>query len=117
MGPGCVESRPDAMILLFESADGSGGCRALWRVLTGAKARFSHPCLTTTWARTIRFVRLTLLSMGSILAGLALVGLYRWNKGGLAIIRRRCSRYTFMAISIASHRADGLSVSASAISS
>ncbi len=29
----------------------------------------------------------------------------RWRKGGPVIIRRRCSRYTFMAISIASHRA------------
>ena len=35
------------------------------------------------------------------------------NKGGLAI----CSRYTFMAISIAFRRADGLSVNASVISS
>jgi transposase len=43
---------------LFESADGSGECRALWRGLTGAKAHFSHPCLTTTLPTTIRFVRL-----------------------------------------------------------
>ena len=37
--------------------------------------------------------------------GKALVGLSRWREGGPAIIRRRCSRFTFMAISIASHRA------------
>jgi hypothetical protein len=41
----------------------------------------------------------------------------RWQKGGPAIIRRRCSRFTFMAISIASHRAAALSANASAISS
>jgi hypothetical protein len=34
-----------------------------------------------------------------------------------AIIRRRCSRYTFMAISIAFRRADALSANASATSS
>jgi hypothetical protein len=39
------------------------------------------------------------------------------DKGGLAIIWRRCSRYTFMATSIGFRRAAGLSVSASAISS
>src|ERR1700680_3704725 len=105
------------MILLFESVGGSDGCRALWGGLTGAKDNFSHPCLTTTWSKTIPFVRLTLSSMASILAGLALVGLCRWNKGVLAIIRQRCSRYTFMATSIAFLRADGLSVSASVISS
>ena len=33
-----------------------------------------------------------------------------------AIVRQRCSRYTFMAISIAFRRADALSVSASVIS-
>ena len=36
------------------------------------------------------------------------------EKGDLAIIRRRCSRYTFMAISIAFRRAGGLSGNASA---
>ena len=49
------------------------------------------------------------------LASLALVGLRRWKKGVPAIIRQRCSRYTFMAISIAFRRADALSVSASVI--
>jgi len=34
-----------------------------------------------------------------ILISLALVGLSRWKKGGPPIIRRRCSRYTFTAIS------------------
>jgi hypothetical protein len=34
----------------------------------------------------------------------ALVGLSRWKEGGRAIVQRRCSRYTFMAISIASSR-------------
>ena len=43
--------------------------------------------------------------------------LSRWNKGGLAIIRRPCSRYTFMAISIAFRRAAALSANASATSS
>jgi transposase len=52
-----------------------------------------------------------------ILAGLALVGLRRWKEGGPAIIRRRCSRYTFMAISIAFRRAAALSANASATSS
>jgi Transposase and inactivated derivatives len=53
------------------------------------------------------------LDLGKL--GFSRVG--RWNKGGPAIIRRRCSRYTFMAISIAFRRADALSVSASVISS
>jgi len=39
------------------------------------------------------------------------------EQGGLAMIRRRCSRYTFMAISIGFRRAAGLSGSASVISS
>ena len=39
------------------------------------------------------------------------------ERGGPAIIRRHCSRYTFMAISIASHRAVAWSASASATSS
>jgi hypothetical protein len=39
------------------------------------------------------------------------------EQGRLAIIRRRCSRYISMAISIAFRRADALSVSACAISS
>ena len=39
------------------------------------------------------------------------------NKGGLAMIRRRCSRHTFMAISIGFRRADALSANASVISS
>ena len=56
-------------------------------------------------AETIWFGRLTLSLMALILASLALVGLRRWKEVGPAIIRRRCSRYTFMAISIASHRA------------
>ena len=38
-GPGCVKSRSAAMIL-FESADGSDGCQALRKGLTGAKAHF-----------------------------------------------------------------------------
>ena len=38
-------------------------------------------------------------------------------EGGLAIIRRPCSRYTFMAISIAFRRAAALSANASATSS
>ena len=54
---------------------------------------------------------------GLELGKLGLVGLRRWKKGGPAIIRRRFSRYTFMAISTAFHRADALSVSASVISS
>ena len=66
-------------------------------------------------ARTIWFVRLTLSLKVLILASLALVGLRRWKKGVPAIIRQRCSRYTFMAISIAFRRADALSVSASVI--
>src|SRR5208282_4886859 len=116
-GPGCVKSRTVCYDSFFESAVGSDGCQALWKGLTGAKAHFSQPRLTTTWARTIQFVRLTLSLLVSILASLALVVLRRWNKGGLAMIRRRCSRYTSMATSIASHRADALSASASAISS
>src|SRR5271155_3117674 len=83
----------DAMILFFESAGGSDECQALWKGLTGAKPHFSQRCLTTTWPRTIWFVRLTLSLKVLILASLALVGLSRWNKGGLAIIRRPCSRY------------------------
>ena len=39
------------------------------------------------------------------------------KEDGPAIIRRRCSRYTFTAISIVFRRADALSVSASVISS
>ena len=50
-----------------------------------------------------------------ILASLALVGLCRLKEDGPAIIRRRCSRYTFTAISIVFRRADALSVSASVI--
>ena len=61
------------------------------------------------------FERLTLSLKVLILASLALVGLRRWKKGVPAIIRQRCSRYTFMAISIAFRRADALSVSASVI--
>jgi hypothetical protein len=49
---GCYDS-------FFESAGGSDGCQALWKGLTGAKAHFSPPCLTTTCLRTIWFVRLT----------------------------------------------------------
>ena len=64
--------------------------------------------------RTIWFVRLTLSLKVLILASLALGVLCHWRKGGPAIIRQRCSRYTFMAISIAFRRADALSVSASA---
>jgi transposase len=41
----------------------------------------------------------------------------RWKKGGPATMRRHCSRYIFMAISIAFRRADGLSVNVSVISS
>jgi hypothetical protein len=63
------------------------------------------------------FVQLMLSLKVLSLASLALVGLRRWKKGGPAIIRRRFSRYTFMAISTAFHRADALSVSASVISS
>jgi hypothetical protein len=51
------------------------------------------------------FVRLTLSLKALILANLALVVLRRWKKGGPPIIRRRCSRYTFTAISIAFRRA------------
>jgi hypothetical protein len=54
---------------------------------------------------TIWFARLTFSSTVLIWASLALVGLRRWKEVGPAIIRRLCSRYTFMAISIASHRA------------
>src|SRR5438105_433544 len=88
-----------------ESASGSDGCQASWKGLIGAKAVCSQPNLKTMWPRTIWFARLTLSWMVLILASLALVGLRRWKEGGPAIIRRRCSRYTFMAISIASHRA------------
>src|SRR5262249_22671104 len=99
---------------LCESASGGDGWRGSWRGLIGAKARFSRPCLTTMWRKTIRSVRLTLLLTVLTLANLALVGLQRWKKGGRPIIRPRCSRYTFMGISIVSHRADALSASASA---
>jgi len=61
------------------------------------------------------FVRLTLSLKVLILASLVLVGSRRWNKGGPAMIRQRCSGYTFMAISIAFRRAAALSVSASVI--
>ena len=44
----------------FKLAGGGDGCQALWKGLTGAKAHFSQPCWTTTWPRTIWFVRLTL---------------------------------------------------------
>ena len=47
-----------------------------------ANAHFSLPCLTTTWPRTIRFVRLTRSLKVLILISLALVGLSRWKKGG-----------------------------------
>src|SRR4029077_5281718 len=95
---GCYDS-------FFESAGGSDGCQALWKELTGAKAHFFLPRLTTTWLRTIWFVRLTLSLKALILASLALVVLRRWKKGGPPIIRRCCSRYTFTAISIAFRRA------------
>jgi len=62
-------------------------------------------------------VRLTRSLKVLILISLALVGLSRWKKGGPATMRRHCSRYIFMAISIAFRRADGLSVNASVISS
>src|ERR1700722_19951803 len=62
---GCYDS-------FFESAGGSDGCQALWKGLTGAKAHFSQRCLTTTWPRTIWFVRLTLSLKVLILASLAL---------------------------------------------
>ena len=52
---------------------------------------------------------------GLDLGKLGFGGLRRWKKGVPAIIRQRCSRYTFMAISIAFRRADALSVSASVI--
>ena len=51
---------------------------------------------------------------GLDLGQLGFTGLRRWTRGGPAIIRRRCSRFTFMATSIASHRAGVLSGSASA---
>ena len=68
-------------------------------------------------AEDIRFARLTLSLMVLILASLALVGLRRWREDGPAITRRRCLRYTFMAISIGFRRAGGLSANASVISS
>jgi hypothetical protein len=52
---------------------------------------------------------------GLALGELGFFGSSRWRKGDLGIIRPRCSRYTFMATSIASHRAGGLSASVSAI--
>src|SRR4051794_23153365 len=88
-----------------ESASGSDGCQASWKGLIGAKAVCSQPNLKTMWPRTIWFARLTLSLMVLILASLALVGLRRWREGGPAITRRRFSRFTFMATSIASHRA------------
>jgi hypothetical protein len=69
-------------MILCESAGGSDGCQALWKELTGAKAHFSLPCLTTTWLRTIWFVRLTLSLKALILASLALVVLRRWVRLG-----------------------------------
>ena len=66
---GCYDS--------FKSAGGSDGCQALWKGLTEANAHFSLPCLTTTWPRTIRFVRLTRSLKVLILISLALVGLSR----------------------------------------
>src|SRR4029077_13439425 len=70
---GCYDS-------FFESAGGSDGCQALWKGLTEANAHFSLPCLTTTWPRTIRFVRLTRSLKVLILISLALVGLSRWKR-------------------------------------
>src|SRR5271165_3489403 len=116
-GPRLCEKSLRCYDSFVESVVGGDGCQALWKGLTGAKAHFSPPHLTTTWTRTIRFVRLMLLLKVSILASLALFGLRRWNKGGPVMIRRRCSRYTFMAISIGFRRAAGLSASASVISS
>src|SRR6202040_882486 len=116
-GPRLCEKSHGCYDSFFESAGGSDGCQALWKGLTEANAQFSLPCLTTTWPRTIRFVRLTRSLKVLILISLALVGLSRWKKGGPATMRRHCSRYIFMAISIAFRRADGLSVNASVISS
>src|SRR2546423_9572575 len=45
--------------------------------------------------RSTLFPYTTLFRSVLILASLALVGLRRWKEGGPAIIRRRCSRYTF----------------------
>ena len=59
-------------MIFFESAGGSDGCQPLWKGLTGAKARFSLPCLTTTCLRTIWFVQLMLSLKVLILASLAL---------------------------------------------
>src|SRR4029077_20924209 len=70
---GCYDS-------FFESAGGSDECQALWQGETGAKAHFYLPCLTTTWPRTIWFVRLMLSLKVLSLASLALVGLRRWKK-------------------------------------
>ena len=56
-GPSLCEESHGCYDSFFESAVGSDGSQALWKGLTGAKAHFSHPCLTTTWPRTIRFVR------------------------------------------------------------
>ena len=53
---------------------------------------------------------------GLDLRKLGFVRLRRWTKGGPAIIQRRCSRFTFMAISTVFHRAGALSGNANAIS-
>ena len=45
-----------------------------------SQSTFSLPCLTTTWPRTIWFVRLMLSLKVLSLASLALVGLRRWKK-------------------------------------
>ena len=59
-GPRLCEKSRGCYDSFFKSAGGSDGCQALWKGLTGAKAHFSQRCLTTTWPRTIWFVRLTL---------------------------------------------------------
>src|SRR5262249_34004915 len=47
MGPGCVKSPIDAMILRVNRRIGSAGCQASWRGLIGAKAVCSQPHLRT----------------------------------------------------------------------
>src|SRR5437870_12672616 len=101
-GPRLYEKSQRCYDSAGESAIGGDGCQASSRGLIGARAVCSRRNLRTMWPRTIWFARLTLLSTVLIWASLASGGLFRWKRDDPAIIRRRCSRFTFMAISIAS---------------
>ncbi len=72
------------MILFLNRRAGATDVR-LVEGIDRSQAHLSLPCLTTTWPRTIWFVRLTLSLKVLILASLALVGLRRRKKGLPAI--------------------------------